>query len=120
MAKYFHPSEFKACVPSCSISDMDAAFLEKLDRIRESAGIPLVLNSAYRSPAWEHKQGRSGNSAHTRGLAVDIRCRTTANRYKIVLAALACGVSRIGVAKTYIHLDVDRSLPQNVIWDYYA
>ena len=51
---------------------------------------------------------------------MDIRCRTTANRYKIVLAALACGVSRIGVAKTYIHLDVDRSLPQNVIWDYYA
>ena len=120
MSKYFHPAEFKACVPSCSISDMDAAFLGLLDRVREAAGIPLVLNCAYRSKAWELKQGRSGNSAHTRGLAVDIRCRTSANRYKIVLAALACGVSRIGVGKTYVHLDADRSLPQNVIWDYYA
>ena len=119
MSKYFSPSEFKRCTPSCKIEDMDPDFLVLLDEVREVARIPLVLNSAYRSKEWEEKQKRSGNSAHTRGKAVDIRCNTSANRYKIVHAALLCGIRRIGVAKTYIHLDNDETLPQEVIWDYY-
>ena len=119
MSKYFSPKEFKACVPSCTIKDMDAAFLALLDEVRETAGIPLVLNCAYRSKAWELKQGRSGNSAHTRGKAVDIRCNTSANRYKIIRAALLLGVPRIGVGKTFVHMDNDKTLPQGVIWDYY-
>ena len=120
MSKYFTASEFKRCSPSCSIKDMDAGFLDLLDRVRERAGIPLVLNCAYRSREWDKAKGRTGNSAHTRGKAVDIRCTTSANRYKIVFAALACGIRRIGIAKTYIHLDNDGTLPQGVIWDYYA
>ena len=120
MSKYFKPSEFKKCTPACDISQMDAAFLDKLDMVREVAGIPLVLNSAYRSLAHEKKMGRSGTSSHTKGLAVDIRCSTSANRYKIVFAALACGIRRIGIAKNYIHLDTDESKSQGVIWHYYA
>ena len=119
MSKYFHPSEFKRCTPSCCIDDMNAAFLDILDRVRERAGIPLVLNSAYRSKAYEHARGRSGNGAHTRGMAVDIRCNTSANRMKIVRAALECGIVRIGIGKTYVHLDCDTSLVQGVIWHYY-
>ena len=65
MAKYFKDSEFKACTPSCSIEQMDKAFLSLLDDIREYAGIPIVLNSAYRSPAYEKKHGRTGTSAST-------------------------------------------------------
>lgn len=120
MSKYFHPSEFTRCTPSCKIEQMDQAFLALLDEVREAAGIPLVLNCGYRSKAWERSKGRSGNSAHTRGKAVDIRCNTSVNRYKIVAAALGCGVRRIGIGKTFIHLDNDESLPQGVIWDYYG
>ena len=71
MSKYFAPKEFQACVPSCSIEQMEPGFLELLDRVREAAGIPLVLNCAFRSVAHEKQMGRSGNSAHTRGRAVD-------------------------------------------------
>jgi uncharacterized protein YcbK (DUF882 family) len=119
MAKYFSPKEFKACTPPCDISQMDAGFLALLDGVREKAGIPLVLNSAFRSSEWELEQKRSGNSAHTRGLAVDIRCNTSQNRYRILAAAIECGVPRIGVGKTYIHLDNDPTLPQGIIWHYY-
>ena len=119
MSKYFSPAEFRACSPSCSIEDMDAGFLSLLDRIRERAGIPMVLNCAYRSREHDLKAGRSGNSAHTRGKAVDVRCATSANRYKIVAAALQEGVRRIGIGKTFIHIDNDTTLPQGVIWDYY-
>ena len=120
MSKYFKASEFRACTPSCHIDQMDERFMALLDCIREAAGIPLVLNSAYRSRDWEFSHGRSGNSAHTRGLAVDIRCNTSTNRYRIVAGAIVCGFKRIGIGKTYIHLDVDSSLPQAVIWHYYG
>lgn len=117
---YFKEAEFKRCSPACTLQDMDQRFMQDLDALRVQAGIPLVINSAYRSVAHEKKMGRSGNSAHTRGLAVDIRCGSSANRYKIVRAALALGFRRIGIGKTYIHVDKDPSLPQEVIWDYYG
>ena len=119
MSRYFSESEFKKCVPSCSERDMDGAFLSLLDDVRERVGIPLVLNCAYRSSSWDKSKGRSGNSAHTRGLAVDIRCNTSANRMKIVRAALDCGIRRIGIGKSFIHLDADESLPQDIIFHYY-
>lgn len=119
MSRYFSAREFKNCTPSCDISQMDADFLALLDRVREKAGIPLVLTCAYRSKEYDLSKGRSGNSAHTRGLAVDIRCFSSATRFKIVKAAIECGIRRIGIGKTFIHLDNDFSLPQGVIWDYY-
>ena len=120
MSKYFSPKEFLRCDPPCDIKQMDVEFLDILDHIREDAGIPLVINCAYRSMEHDLKKGRSGNSAHTRGLAVDIRCTTSANRFKIVEAALANGITRIGIGKTFVHIDNDASLPQEVMFDYYA
>ena len=119
MSKYFKAAEFIRCNPSCNISQMDAGFLDLMDRVRETAGIPLVINSAFRSKSYELMKGRSGNSAHCKGKALDIKCGTSQNRWKIVSAAIRCGVRRIGIGQTFIHLDCDSSLPQNVIWDYY-
>lgn len=118
-SRYFQESEFRRCVPSCSLQDMNQQFMWQLDNARAEAGIPFVLNSAYRSVAYERSKGRSGNSAHTRGYAVDIRCNTSQNRMKIVRALLDNGFSRIGIGRTYVHADCDPSLPQEVIWHYY-
>lgn len=118
-AKYFKDAEFKRCVPPCTIEDMEEDTLYLLDRTRELAGIPLVLNCAYRSVAYDKAKGRSGNSAHTKGRGVDIRCNTSQNRMKIVKAALEAGFTRIGIGRTFVHLDNDWTLPQNVIWHYY-
>ena len=116
--KYFKDAEFRKCSPSCSIDDMDEGFIRLLDGIRGVAGIPLVLNSAYRSPEHEKKMGRSGTSSHCKGIAVDIRCNTLANRDRIVRAAMACGITRFGIAPTYIHIDADKDKTQGVIWIY--
>ena len=118
-AKYFKESEFRQCVPACSLQDMNQGLMYMLDNARERAGIPFVLNSAYRSEAWEKKQGRNGTSSHTKGLAVDIRCNTNANRMKIVRALMETGFTRIGIGKTYIHADYDPDKSQNVMWHYY-
>ena len=83
-AKYFSEGEFKRCTPSCSLQDMKQDTMNMLDRAREAAGIPFKLNCAYRSVAWDLSKGRSGNSAHTRGRAVDIAANNSATRMKVV------------------------------------
>lgn len=118
-SKYFKEKEFAACVPSCSLQDMKQHTMDKLDAAREAAGIPFILNSAYRSPAWEKAKGRTGTGAHPHGCGVDIRCNTNANRMKIIKACLAVGFTRIGIGKTYVHVDDDAEKTQNVIWHYY-
>lgn len=120
MSKYFAPEEFLRCTPTCSIKDMDEDFLALLDEVRERAGIPMVLNCAYRSSEWDVAKGRTGNSSHTRGIAVDVRTTNSTQRFKIVKAALECGVPRIGIGATFIHLDADRGQTCGVMWDYYG
>ena len=119
MTKYFTESEFNRCTPSCSMEDMDDEFLLLLDELREKCGFPLVLNCAYRNRDYDIKKGRSGNSAHTKGKAVDIRCNSSSTAYAIVKNAIELGISRIGIGNGFIHIDNDDSLPQNVLFNYY-
>lgn len=118
-SKYFAAEEFERCIPPCRIEQMDAGFLAKLDEVRERAGVAMLLNCAYRSREWDLGKGRTGDSSHTKGLAVDIRTVSSMQRYRIIKAALEVGVQRIGIGATFIHLDDDRSKTQGVIWDYY-
>lgn len=106
--EFFKPAEFKRCVPSCNMSDMNDSFLKILDDVRRIAGIPIVLNSAYRSKDYEISKGRAGTSSHCNGIAVDIRCTSPINRAKIIEAIFNVVVCpRIGVAKNFIHFDID-------------
>lgn len=119
-AKYFKESEFYRCTPACSLQDMNQTTMDKLDLAREYAGIPIVLNSAYRSVDYEKSKNRTGTSAHTLGRAVDIRCNSDENRFKLIIALYRAGFTRIGVSKTYIHADDSPRHKQNVLWHYYA
>lgn len=114
---YFDSDEFQKCTPSCSIDDMDPAFLVRLDTARSIAGIPFVINSAFRPLSYELSVGRKGTSSHCKGVAVDIRCTSTAHRFRIVFALLKAGFSRIGISSRFIHVDSDSSKPDS-IWLY--
>lgn len=116
--RYFKDDEFKRAVPPCSLSDMDEEFMRKLDECRDFAGLPFVINSAYRSVAWEKKHGRQGTSQHCLGKAVDIRCRTNAERYRIIESFLVNGFKRIGVGSNFIHVDSGYPDSQPIIWTY--
>ena len=118
-AKFFKEAEFNRCTPSCSLQDMNQKFMNTLDAIRAQAGIPLKLSCAYRSVAWDKAKGRDGKSAHCKGMAADIVCNASNTRSKIIRAALALGVRRIGIGKNFIHIDTDASKAQDVIWHYY-
>lgn len=117
-SKHFKEAEFNNCSPACSLQNMQQETIVKLDSAREIAGIPFVLNSAYRSPEWDKSKGRSGTGAHTLSRAVDIRCNTERNRFIVVDALIKAGFTRVGIAKTYIHADDSPTHTQQVIWLY--
>lgn len=114
--KYFSPQEFKLCTPGCDISQMDESFLKKLDLLREYCGFCLFLSCAYRSEEFDISKGRSGNSFHCKGRAVDILCVDSSCRWSIVHNAMYCGLNGIGIGKNFIHVD-DRSV--TTLWHYY-
>jgi len=117
-ARYFKEAEFNRCTPSCSLQDMQQSTMDMLDIAREVAGIPFVLNSAFRSVEYERMMGRAGTSAHVQGRAADILCRSDANRWKIMEAAIKVGFKRIGIDKNFLHLDNSASHTNCVIWFY--
>lgn len=105
-------------MPACSLSDMDEEFMTMLDAARDIAGIPFIVNSAYRSKDYEKKKGRSGASMHCEGRAVDIKCYTNADRYRIVTACFMAGFRRIGIGSNFIHVDNGYPDASPLIWLY--
>ena len=106
--KYFVASEFENARPACSLSDMDEGFMQLLDTARHIAQVPFIINSAYRSKDYELSQGRKGTSSHCKGVAVDIHCINPAARIRIITGLIKAGFSRIGIGKTFIHVDYDK------------
>ena len=95
---------------------------EKLETARNIAGIPFVINSGYRGPETQDDLIARGlsepTSSHPKGLAVDIKAEHSQQRWLIIDALLRAGFRRIGIAKTFVHVDIDDSKDQNLIWVY--
>ncbi len=107
MSKYFKEIE----------ENMNADFLNKLDEAREIANIPFIINSAYRSP--EHPLSiKNPSSSHIKGLAVDISAKDSRTRFIVLNALINAGFNRIGIADTFIHVDLDLDKSSKVIWTY--
>jgi len=64
--------------------------------------------------------GGVANSAHTRGLAFDVHYDNSRECYAIIATLYKLGVKRIGInfVKSFVHFDIDSSLPQNVLFKY--
>lgn len=97
---------------------MDAGLLQHLDAARHMAGIPFVITSAYRCEQHNKDVGGVPGSAHTKGLAVDIAANGSRERFMIAQSLLARGLTRIGVASSFVHVDVDSAKDQRVLWLY--
>tara|TARA_R100001086_G_scaffold126681_4_gene65540 strand:+ start:2891 stop:3274 length:384 start_codon:yes stop_codon:yes gene_type:complete len=123
--KYFTYNEFDCKSGNGKgIDNMQDEFICLLDEARSKAGVPFIINSGYRTPEYNKqliKQGfkASENSSHTKGIACDIKVENTQNRYKILKALIEVGFKRIGIAKNFIHCDIDYDKHQNLIWTYY-
>lgn len=101
-------------------NNMQHEFMVKLQAIRSEFGKPLKVTSGFRSKrhSVELKKTTS-NGEHTQGMCADIYCDNSADRFRLVQLALKHGITRIGIAKNFLHLGIGGvGLPNNVIWEY--
>jgi uncharacterized protein YcbK (DUF882 family) len=115
--KYFSLSEFDSPDLPNSGLHMDYEFLRMLDTARDKAGIPFKITSGYRTKLHNDKVGGVSNSSHLQGYAADIACSSGAERWKIINALIEAGFNRLGVAKTFIHVDNDPN-KSAAVWTY--
>ena len=111
------PDEIGSGMPIEQGGKMDKEFLFKLDEARMMAGTPFKITSGYRTEAHNKKVGGVKGSSHTKGCAVDIAVNSGLQRSAIVCALAKVGFTRIGIAKTFVHCDLDKE-KQNSIWLY--
>ena len=118
LEKYFKASEFNCKCGKCGmgLKDMKPDLLASLVAMREDAGVPFAITSAIRCAAHNKAVGGEPDSAHMRGYAVDITATTSRIRFRILQAAIRYNIKRIGIYKTFIHVDVDPTLPSDVCW----
>ena len=62
---------------------MNEELLNMLDVVRKKYGKSIIINSGYRTIEHNAKVGGTPASSHTKGLAVDIACNNSTDRFKL-------------------------------------
>lgn len=101
--------------------EMDAAFMEKIQKLRDEYGFPLTVSSAYRCPQHPAERRKASPGEHTTGMAIDIACDYN-RAHEILTAACKIGFLRIGINQKgngrFIHLGDSKEFPNPTIWSY--
>lgn len=118
--KHFNFSEF-TCQCGCGGNDIDASFVDKLDKLRDALGFPFIISSGYRCPEHNNRVSTTGHTGpHTTGRAVDI-VADHLHALEIIAAAYHAGFKGFGVQQKgghrFIHLD-DIRRPYQTLWSY--
>jgi len=115
MYKYFKHVEFEC--RCCEKNLIAEELVAKLDKAREISGVPYTITSGFRCKKHNESIGGSENSSHLKGLAADIYTTNHKRRLKILEGLIKAGFKRIGIAKKYIHVDIEKE-KSNCIWLY--
>ena len=93
-------------------------FVIKLQAIRDKCGFPLHINSGIRCKKYNDSLSDSvSDSSHLKGIAVDIAIADDYSRGIFLDAVYKIEIHRIGIAKRFIHIDVDKT-KNNAAWLY--
>lgn len=107
VAKYFSDDEVKGLEPK---------LVEMLDQARESAGVPIIITSGWRSPESNDSAGGVKDSAHTTGKAVDVRAPNDEYGKQVAFGLGHAGFQRAGFYDKHIHVDIDDTKPTPAKW----
>ena len=125
LSKNFSKLEVQ-CPCGCGADKINPVLIEKLQKARNIIGKPIIITSGVRCEFYNASIKASMNSSHNPdgygiGHAVDIACLNSKDRYELVELAQKF-FKRIGISGGsyggFVHLDVDRSKLQEVMWLY--
>ena len=109
------PSDMNVLSNLCRL----AAFLQT---IRNELHLPIIINSAYRSPEVNAKVGGVSSSYHVKGLAADIKCADM-DKLLTILHSHLMEIDQLGIyynstSQLWFHVGIpeDGSLPRNQIF----
>ena len=95
---------------------MNGDFLNILDELRDICNFPFKITSGYRDPTHPLELKKEKPGTHSQGIAADIRIMNGSQAYTLLSTAFNMGFGGIGIAKTFIHVDIRNTTP--VVWTY--
>lgn len=99
----FQIKEF-ACKDGSDTVKVDDELVEKLQCMRSYFGVPITINSGYRTPSHNRVVGGSQTSQHLLGKAADIVVKGVAPK-KVGAFAKSIGFTGVGIYKDFVHVD---------------
>ena len=118
----FSYDEFDSPLQEGSGQLMSNELITMLDDARDLAGVTFKITSGFRVESDIQRLKKAGykvsaKSSHLKGLAADIACDNS-TRFKILDSLLKVGFNRIGIANSFIHVDIDPDKTPFTIWTY--
>ena len=113
--KWFKPSEFDSPDQPGTGHGINIILVFILDKIRISMNRRIDINSGVRTKKHNSLVGGKDDSAHLDGNAADVNCPDNNFRFSFIFWAMAYGIKRIIIYKTFIHVDVDINKPHPII-----
>ena len=119
---YFKQYELE-CNCGCGTFNVRQSSITRLDKAREIADMPFIVNSACRCSVHNIAEGGKETSSHKTTdeiecKAFDIAVGSSHARFVILRALISAGFTRIGIGKTFIHADDDERKSAEVSWLY--
>lgn len=119
LTRNFNRSEF-ACKCGCGLDSIDPTLVNMLQDSRDATALTYEIVSGCRCKKRNSQVGGKIESAHLEKddrlcKAADIKCILSTTRYTMV-KDLTTRFKRIEVGSSWIHVDIDSALPQNVLF----
>ena len=111
---YFSRDEFK-CGCGCGQNNINELLIDKLENIRTVLRQKIIITSGYRCEKHNLEIGGVPDSSHLKGLAADIKIQSDKYLFEILPFTLV-EFNRIGIYKTWIHVDIDSDKTGGIIW----
>lgn len=116
--KHFSLKEFE-CKCGCGLNNFSNVLAVILDDLRELCGFPFIIRSGCRCIPHNKKEGGKPRSDHLTGEGVDIKATNNFQRFMIIAHAIFAGITRIGLARSFIHLGIREGNPKERFWFYF-
>lgn len=110
------------------VEGLDNELVAKLDQARHLAKIPFIITDGLRTLSTNNDPNSVQDSAHLKGLAVDLRCQNSGDLFLMQRALYSAGFTRVGIyyrideitktklIPTHLHVDIDPDKPQDKTW----